>query len=402
MYILEFFLHAIFYGLGAYLLLNCLYLLFFSLAGHKKLEPLKEADTRKRKMCVLIPAYKEDTVILETSKEALHHPYGGEAEVIVIADGLKPETVQTIRGYGVRVIEVQFEKSTKGKALAWALDALGIQEGYEVAVVLDVDNIMGAGFLEEVNKAFGAGYQVVQAHRTAKNLNSSFAFLDACNEEINNHLFRKSQFAVGLSSALIGSGMAFDYGYLKKLLVDIGDTVGEDKELDFRIARDQVKIAFLNQVYVYDEKVENPQAFTQQRTRWIAAQVQFMKKYAWEGVDQLIRFGNIEFFNKVVQAFLVPRMLLMGVLGVFFLQSFFNPYGPPLFFWFCLGLMLVAALLFSLPKHLYRDRRLAEALLRLPYAVFCMGKALFQIKKAKASFLPTPHKSQAFTPPVKS
>jgi len=389
------FFHYVLYFLGIFLLLNCLYLLFFAFAGHKKVKPLSNQIRTYRKFCVLIPAYRENVVVLESSQAALQHAYRGNFDVVVIADGLKPETIQTIRQQGAQVVEVSFEKSTKGKALAVALDQLQGQ-GYEVAAVLDVDNIMGMGFLEEVNRAFEAGYKVVQAHRTAKNMDTSFALLDTCNEEINNHIYRKGHFAVGLSSALIGSGMAFEFNYLRKLLMGIGDTVGEDKEIDFRISKDQVKICYLDKIYVYDEKIENAQVFTQQRTRWISAQLEFLKKYTGEGFVQLFKNGNFEFFNKVMQAYLVPRMLLIGLLGLIFLASLVIPVGPPVIFWFALLVMLAAALLISLPQRLY-NKNLWNAIIRLPYAIFCMVIALFGINKTKTSFLATPHKSQTIT-----
>ncbi len=396
MFIFETISNTLLYALGFYLLLNCCYLLFFSLAGHRKLNQVKQEIKSKRKFCVLIPAYKENEVVLQSALDAVQHQYSGDADIFVIADGLEPATIQQLKNFGSGVIEVQFERSTKGKALARALDTLP-SDSYDVAVVLDVDNIMGKDFLEEVNHAFDSGYKVVQAHRTAKNMDTAFAFLDACNEEINNHIYRKGHSAIGMSSALIGSGMAFEFKYLKKLLAGIGETVGEDKELDFRIAKDKVKICYLNHVFVYDEKIENAQVFTQQRTRWIASQMEFLKKYAWEGIVQLFKFRNLEFFNKVVQAFLVPRVLLIGVLGLFFLSSFVIPFGPPVAFWAVLFGMLTAALLISLPGRMYKDKRLWDAILRLPYALICMCLALFMIKKAKASFMPTPHSAKAIS-----
>jgi cellulose synthase/poly-beta-1,6-N-acetylglucosamine synthase-like glycosyltransferase len=58
----------------------------------------------------------------------------------------------------------------------------------------------------------------VQGHRTAKNTNNSWAILDAISEEINNNIFRKGHRVLGLSSAIIGSGMAFRYNYFKALM----------------------------------------------------------------------------------------------------------------------------------------------------------------------------------------
>lgn len=395
--------NGLLWALGIYLALNCAYLLFFALAGHFRQPRVaapaqsNQASRPARAVCVLIPAYRENSVILETTRAALRHTYSGPHTVCVIADGLQPATVEALRNLGAQVLEVHFERSTKGKALLYALESLP-RHRYQIAMVLDVDNLMGRGCLEAVNQAFEAGYQVVQAHRTAKNTDSAFALLDACNEEINNHIYRKGHFAVGLSAALIGSGMAFEFGYLRQLLQGIGETVGEDKELDFRIARDQEKICYLDRVFVYDEKVENAQVFTQQRSRWLASQLEFLKKYAAEGVEQLLDHDNFEFFNKVVQAFLVPRVLLIGVLGLLLVASaglsLVLPVGPSPLFWGGLLAVLGLTLLISLPGRLY-NRQLLAAIVRLPYALACMVLALLRINRSKTAFLATPHRVQA-------
>ncbi|MEJ7660027.1 MAG: hypothetical protein WKG07_10615 [Hymenobacter sp.] len=75
----------------------------------------------------------------------MQHKYAGHVDVHVIADGLQPKTVQALRQQGVGVVEVSFVKSTKGKALLAAFDSLPSQ-AYDVAVILDVDNVMGIGF----------------------------------------------------------------------------------------------------------------------------------------------------------------------------------------------------------------------------------------------------------------
>ena len=397
MQLLQLLLHYALNAVGLFLLLNCLYLAFFTVAGRFSRQLTDQTALLKpagqlRHMAVLIPAYKADAVILDTARAALRHHYEGTFQVVVIADGLRPDTIRALWQAGAEVVPVSFERSTKGKALLHALHSLPTA-AFGVAVVLDADNIMGKGCLQDINRAFDAGYRVVQAHRTALNQDTPFALLDACNEEINNHIYRQGPFALGLSSALIGSGMAFEYGYLQRLLTGIGETVGEDKELDFRIARDQVKVAYLADTYVYDEKIDSAQVFTQQRTRWLAAQLEFLKKYAGEGVTQLLRFGNVEFFNKSVQTFLVPRTLLIGVLGMFFLLALVLPVGPPVAFWAGLLLLLAATLLLALPARFY-NWQLLQAVARLPYAIACMCLALLRMNRTKTSFLATPHKAR--------
>lgn len=385
-------IYLLFWVLGIYLLLNCLYLAFFAVCGLFPLAKSKKEAGSYRKTAVLFPTYQENVVIIESVKTALKHRYSGSFEVVVIADGLQPETMITLKGLGARVIEVFFDKSTKGKAMQFAMNQLQ-NEGFEIAMILDVDNLMGNDCLHYVNAAVESGKKVVQAHRVAKNMDSSFAFLDACNEEVNNHLFRKGHAVVGLSAALIGSGMAFNFEYLRHLLNNIGETVGEDKQLDFMIAKDRVDVAYLNDVYVYDEKIENAKVFTKQRTRWIASQVEFLKKYAFVGFLQLFK-GNVEFFNKTVQTFLAPRMLLLAFLFLMVVQSFFNPFGPTTAFWIALFLSLCFVLFISIPGRFYADKRMYVAIFQIPRAMLGMLIALLSIGKAKKSFMVTPHSNK--------
>ncbi len=375
-----------------YLILNIAYILFFALAGHINRDDLINEDVKKKKICIFFPCYKADNVILNSALSAKKQYYAGEYDICVIADGLKQETILTLLSNEIKVVVVKFEKSTKGKALLFAVNEMANQI-YEIALVLDADNHMAnSSYLNSINNSLSSKYKAVQTHRTAKNIDSNFAFLDACNEEINNHIYRKGHFNVGLSPALIGSGMAFDYQYLRNLLTNIGDSVGEDKELDLKIARDKQKICYLNNVYVYDEKIENAEIFTQQRTRWIAAQVDIMKKYTLVGVKELILYGNIGFFNKVLHSLLLPRMLLIGALFIMILQAFFNPWSPSVILFICMESILFFSLAISLPIRFYKDKRLITATAQIPYAIFCMVLALFGIKKAKKSFIPTPHK----------
>ena len=381
------------YLFGAYLLFNVLYLFVFALAGHLRARPQStHASGPPRRMCVLMPTYRADAVIRETAPVALRHAYAVPADVCVIADGLQPTTVQALRAEGIIVVEVSFVKSTKGQALYTALTALPAAR-YDVAVVLDVDNVMGTGFLTQVNAAFAAGYRVVQGHRTFKNLDSPFAVLDACNEEINNHIFRLGHARLGLSPSLIGSGMAFGFEHLRELLADIGETAGEDKEIDFRLLREGVKIAYLPEAHVYDEKTGSVAAFGPQRTRWIAAQWEFLRKYTPELLPQLRR-GNWAFVDKIVQTALLPRMLLLGGLGLLLAVSVLLPLGPPPLFW--AGLLVDAglALLLALPRRLYSGQTLRAAL-HLPVALAAMTLALLRLRRARTSFLPTPHAARA-------
>lgn len=376
------------YFILVYLTIQVGYLLFFSLAGKiGKKTPFAQAKTL-RKIRIFIPGYKEDSVIIDTAKNAIQQNYPKELfEVVIIADSFTQSTLATLKTLPIKVVEVSFEKSTKGKALQKAIEATS-HEAVDILLILDADNHIADGFLHAVNNAFEQGYQAVQGHRTAKNTQTPFALLDACTEEINNHIFRRGHVAVGLPSALIGSGMAFDWKLFVSLLEDIGDTSGEDKELEFRLVRLRKKVAFLDGQYVYDEKVAKTDVFSQQRSRWLATQVEFFEKYFIEGWFQLFK-GNIAFFNKVFQTYLFPRVMLVGVLGLWLLFTFFFA-SQFLNFSIALFIALAIALLIGIPSQWY-NRQLLMAFLEIPIALISMLKAMLKIGKARKQFIHTPH-----------
>ena len=214
-------------------LICTIYLFVFAIAG-LFYKPLKYGHSvNLRKFAVFIPGYKEDKIILDVAKKALEQDYPSEYfDVIIIADSFKKETVDKLKELPLKVNEVYFEKSSKAKSLNKTMEMLS--DEYEVALVLDADNIMANDFINQMNQAFNQGFIAVQGHRLAKNTNTHFAVLDALSEEINNHIFRRGHRVLGLSAALIGSGMAFDYQLYKSLMRQI-DSFGEDKELEHKL-----------------------------------------------------------------------------------------------------------------------------------------------------------------------
>ncbi len=379
------------WSLFVYLFVQVFYLLFFSIAGRlAKKTNLPVAKTLRR-IRIFIPAYKEDSVIIDTVRSAVAHDYPKSLfEVIVIADSFSASTLQALKRFSAKIIEVSFDKSTKGKALQKAIEATKKDE-VDIVLVLDADNHMASGFLHKVNNAFEYGYKVVQGHRTAKHMQTSFARLDACTEEINNHIFRRGHNAVGLPSALIGSGMAFSWKLFISLLKDIGETSGEDKEVEFRIVRQRINVLFLDNAYIFDEKVAKQDVFSKQRSRWLATQFEFFSKYFIEGWMQLFK-GNVSFFNKVFQTYLLPRVMLIALAGFVWLLA-------ALFFtsWFLTASLLLSSLalslLLALPSKWY-NRHLLSALLQIPGAFISMIKALLQVGKARKQFIHTPHGEQ--------
>jgi cellulose synthase/poly-beta-1,6-N-acetylglucosamine synthase-like glycosyltransferase len=395
MQIIEYLLKGFEFGLFGYFAMSCLYISVFAVAGHFYKKRQTAYNLPQNRIAVLIPAYKEDTVIVEVSKSALHHHYpSNKFDVVVIADTLKKDTVMELKSLPIIVIEASFEKSTKAKALNRAMSTL--ENNYDYAVILDADNIMEGSFLEKMNAAFESGFQIVQGHRKAKNRNTSFAILDAASEEVNNHIFRKGHSALGLSAGLIGSGMGFEYNMFKSMLKTVNAIGGFDKELEFKFAEKGIAIEYLQDAVVLDEKIQKSSDFSNQRKRWLSTQFVYLNKYFRKGWKELLLNGNINFFDKVFQMMIPPRILLLGTTvlitsayGIIVFGFNFQP-NVSVYFWLTNLVIIVLTFLLALPKSFYNINTL-KALVDLPSAFLTMALLLFKLKGANKKFIHTTH-----------
>ncbi len=395
--IVQFLIHLIEYLIFIYLLLATVYITIFGIGAIFYRKPKSITASKFRKIAVLIPGYKEDKVIIGVARDALEQDYPADRfDVIVIADTFKQETLDALRAIPVRVVEVVFEVSKKSKALNKCMEVIG--DEYDIAVILDADNIMDHSVLQQINAAFERGFVAVQGHRTAKNLNTPYAVLDAISEEINNNIFRKGHRALGLSSALIGSGMGMDYKLYKATMATI-DSVGEDKEVELKFLRDRITIEYLPDAHVYDEKTSRSDVFVNQRRRWLAAQFVYVRTHLVDGIVQLLTKGNIDYFDKVVQFMQPPRILLTGLSFLFtLLYLLLQLIWPELYDelaldfpkWLSIFIISSLILLFNTPARFYSGKTLT-ALLYLPSGFLLMLKSLLRIKGASKKFIHTTH-----------
>lgn len=390
------FLYFLICLLGSYMIANIVYLTVWASAGlfgGTDDEPSPSSPFPYHRIVVLIPAYKEDAVILESVRINLTQDYPTAFyDLVVIADSFQPATLAGLRQLPVKVIEVSFEVSSVSNALKAALTQLP-DDTYDLAVVADADNHLAPDFLRRINKAFHSGWRAVQGHRVAKNTNTSVAILDAISEEINNHLFRRGHRALGFSAALIGSGMAFEYGLVKRHLTQINTLGGYDKELEMRLLREGVRIGYLSEALVFDEKVQNPATFERQRTRWVEAQILQARLHLGEGFRQ-VRMGNYDYAEKVLQTLVLPRILLLGLVVIGFLTGLFM--NIP-WLWKLMSaqlLLLLLTLSISLPGYLRRRIGLNEVLM-VPVLFARFTRSVINFRRARGQFLHTPHGTKA-------
>lgn len=373
-----------------------LYLFVFALFSLRRRAAAYPPARRAWRFVTLIPAYKADAVILRTAAAALDQEYPADRHrVVVIADRLRPETLAALREMPLTVLEVHFENSSKALALRHAVERLG-PDAAEAAAILDADNLAPRDFLARLNEVMDAGVEAVQAHRTAKNRDTDTAVLDAASEEINNAIFRRGHVALGLSSALIGSGMAFRYDWLRENIARC-TTSGEDKELEALLLRQGVFIEYLDGVRVLDEKVQAEGAYYNQRRRWIAAQYYALAAAVRQFPGALLS-GRFDYCDKLVQWCLPPRMLLVAAVPFWAAILTFAAPAWSVKWWVATAL-LILALAFALPDE-QTDARLGRALRRLPVLVLLTALNLFRLRGTRDRFIHTEHTGADGTAPA--
>ena len=370
------------------------YILFYTIVSLIWRKPASKLSSKVKSLhadqyytfLVLYPAYNEDRVIVSSVQQFFgqHYPYD-RFHTVVISDHMQPETNDKLRELPITLLTPVFEKSSKAKAMQYAMGQ--IKETYDYVVILDADNVVNSNFLEKLNEVCAMGHQAIQCHRCAKNSDNNIAVLDGISEEINNTIFRKAHNRIGLSSALIGSGMCFDYKWFKENVYKLS-TAGEDREMEALLLMQGIYIHYEENIPVFDEKVSNKDNFQKQRQRWMTAQIQSLFRML-PYIPQAIKTKNINFIDKTIQQALIPRSMLivltftMAILMTFLSQVWCMKWWL-LFFLICLSLYLAT------PKVL-RTYSMLSQVFSVPTLVWRMILNILKIDRKNTDFIHTIH-----------
>ena len=334
------------------------YLLVFAVASlfaHKR--PTPKAKHLNR-FIVLIPSYRQDKTILQSANAILGQNYPQRLfDVVVISDHQSDMTNMRLAQLPVTLLTPNFEESSKAKSLQWAIKNLPQFKIYDAVIILDADNIVEPEFLEQMNNAYEtAGTKAIQAHRMSRNRDTTPARFDAIFEEINNSIFRKGHIALGLSAAISGSGMLFEFDWFKRSIMKSRDAVGEDKELEALLMREAIYVDYFEDIHVYDEKTRRIDDFNRQRGRWAYTQFHLLMNNL-RFFPRALLGRHYDLLDKLLQWMLVPRTIMMGII---MLMSIMGVLGLVLPFastasaikWWVAGALVLFAFSLATPDYL--------------------------------------------------
>ena len=383
---------------------SALYILVFALGSLKRRKTSSvsvgvASDEVNPRFLVLFPAYGEDRVICRSVEAFLRQDYPADNyRVAVISDHQTEATNKQLAQLPITLHQPVFDRSSKARAMQYALAKVG-ENDYDYVVVLDADNVVLPTFLQQLSAAVaryqaemadGAGRVAIQCHRTAKNADSDIAMLDGVSEEINNSIFRRGHNRLGLSSALIGSGMCFSFKWFREN-VNYLTTAGEDRELEALLLRQGVFIRYEEDILVMDEKVATGENFQRQRLRWMSAQVQCLLAML-PHLPSALWHGNIDYADKTIQQALLPRSILLVAAAVVAMVVTLVSVAHSVKWWLLL-LAVVTAVYVATPGRL-RTRTLLSKALMVPRLVGRMIGNILHIDCRNEDFIHTTHSQE--------
>lgn len=268
------------------------------------------------------------------------------------------------------------------------------KRAHQVITIIDSDNIVHPNYLKALSQKFKLGFTAVQGIREAKNLNTTYACLDAARDIYYHFYDGKILSLAGSSATLSGSGMAFDSklyeSFLKQNKVS---GAGFDKVLQYWLLKQNITIAFTDEAIVYDEKTSQSDQLVKQRSRWINTWFKYFK-YGFK----LIYYG---IKNLSINQFLFGLVLLRPPLFIFLLLSLFalatNIFIDANFWIWIIGFISFIVSFFIALFSSETDKRVFASLVSIPKFIFFQILSLTKIRKANSISVATKHSVNSST-----
>lgn len=255
--------------------------------------------------------------------------------------------------------------------------------------IIDSDNLVHPDFLNELNRPFSRGYLAVQGLREAKNLDTTYACLDAARDIYYHHYDGKLLFEAGSSATLSGSGMAFSVKLYKECLEHRSvEGAGFDKVLQAAIVAMDQRIAFTETAVVYDEKTSKSDQLVQQRSRWINTWFKYFS-LGFTLIGKGIRNSSVNQLLFGITLLRPPLFIFILLSAICFLINLWISPFTSIIWLLAFGLFITGFYLAL--SSASTDKRIYRSLKNIPYFMFYQVQSLLKSRKANQNSVATKH-----------
>ena len=255
---------------------------------------------------VLICARNEANVIADLLDSIKSQSYPQDLiDVFVMADNCTDSTADVASSRDVHVYtRSDPEKVGKGYALEALMNHIreDYPEGFDGYFVFDADNILEHDYVEQMNRKFSDGHEIVTGFRNSKNFGDNW--ISAGNAlwfMWDSQYLNYPRHLLGISCTVSGTGFLFSRKIAEKLGGWPYHMLTEDWEFSFDQVTKGEKIAFCRQAVLYDEQPTSFMVSCRQRIRWLSGLLQVNVRYM-KKVLKGIFHGSASCFDIILYA----------------------------------------------------------------------------------------------------
>jgi hypothetical protein len=251
-------------------------------ARRRAAAPPASSGAEALRFVVLVPAHDEEAMIAGTVAALRRGDYPPDRRsIVVVADNCADATAALAVQAGATVLERHDPaRRGKGHALNWALDRLAEIDGEAQAIALvDADCEPSANLLARLDAALRAGASAAQAGYTVSNPDASTqTALRYAAFALMNIVRPMGKDRAGLSSGLLGTGMAFRRGLLERHRF-AAESLVEDADLHLRLVAAGERVAYVPEASVRSPMPTSARASRAQQSRWEGGRADLLRRW---------------------------------------------------------------------------------------------------------------------------
>jgi len=280
--------------------------------GRKRRTPEPYAALR---VLVVVPAHNEETQIIETLRSIEASSYPAEnRRIVVVADNCTDRTAPVVRAAGIDVWEREEpDRRGKGYALEWAFSRVLEDPSVQAVCVIDADCEVSSNLLAALAARLRAGAEAVQAPYLISNPNASpSAALRWAGFALFNVVRPLGRQRLGLSSGLLGTGMAFSRSLLLRSPWR-AFSHAEDREQHLRWVLDGARVEFAPEAQVTSAAPNSAVSARAQMARWDSGRERLAARLTPKLVARGLRTRDLTALDAGLEPVLPPQSLLLGI-----------------------------------------------------------------------------------------
>ena len=263
--------------------------------------PAPHGQPKVNDFAVMICARNEQAVIGDLIASLRSQTYDADhIHVFVLADNCTDDTALIARVAGATVYERSNKAQVgKGYALSALMDHLcrDYPEGFDGYFVFDADNILSPDYIEQMNRTFYDGQDIVTSYRNYQNYGDNWLSAGSGLWYLRESRYlNHARHLLGTSCAVGGTGFLFSRAVAEEMGPWPFHTLIEDIEFSIHQIVGGRRIAFCPEAVLYDEQPSDLRQSWRQRSRWCKGALQVFSRYAGPLLGGMVR-GSFSCFD---------------------------------------------------------------------------------------------------------